>query len=1029
MDHFWHNIDDVQFEQIAIDYANSILPEWKWKGTKQTRDGGKDGTAVIFDQRTKIGQIKKEAWVEAKYTKNYKHALPLSRIASTVLIGHNKRDLVEILLIVTNASFSESTTHEIYLLLGNHVFFVTGVELQLWLQDDNQAWIRDKYSLHGQYHCRNEVFSLIGKPLIIKQDLLCRSVSTRSEQLIVGNKYTLFLTLNVSIPSIKELTFKIANYSDYIIIHGDFLIKTRWGTNFISISFTASKPGKITEKQNFITLKEVNSLAQIEIRHNLTIKCNPRIEVLCKSQSECEAELLQSYNLFCNREKGLFFNLIEGPAGNGKSHVLTDFIQAKYDDEYIFIKFNHDNELTNSILLIRLLTFIVWGRFFAENILNDDDPEKIDEEIRNLHKISGYNESYTKYLRYMADDDNALEIVNKLARENDLIPPTLSRDSEKIVILDDLQFLGNQTSRLLLHILGQKNLEDYKIFCVLAKRDKELSYKPLDEFVQTCSSQRSFTVGISTDDVYHSLQIHKLDSFPFRVLSQLKRNFFILKEFIAIAKALNEEHPILILRNEEIKRLLAQQQQIPFTYSKFSKEKKQIIDIVYFFKSGVSASYLYDKYSDKAIDDLIYRDIIKNTSTGYVPFHDLLWESVSKIIKYDSDHIYDYAMYKQKNGDIIAYFSVLGFFPSKFDRNKTLFISTLSRLHYEQKYASVYYILHRFFSIRNYECILYDRYYLALLLFYYAYSIFNVGNRNGLDIFEQAYGKLSVPDLSEQEKNLSNLILSEIANCHYWELNFDSIIQKYKIINGYFQQKKEKIKEDWIAYFTITTRYISSLFFRDKDDKAIEVYKTTIAQVPNSDIKRLAIYVVDSFNRINFINDEQGSYENIRMLIADYFDSMPVKNKFVIRSSFLFMGILLGYNNISELEEWIEWGKTHFLEYNYRVTQLDLAICYALKGEYEKVEQTIHSVIDIRDFPILARGKYHNLEALVYLHHGEYMSALRCLGAQEKCYVKLGQSYKDNIQKNERLIKSMPERFDIGYKPAQTPTFYIDIRL
>jgi len=164
-------------------------------------------------------------------------------------------------------------------------------------------------------------------------------------------------------------------------------------------------------------------------------------------------------------------------------------------------------------------------------------------------------------------------------------------------------------------------------------------------------------------------------------------------------------------------------------------------------------------------------------------------------------------------------------------------------------------------------------------------------------------------------------------------------------------------------------------------------------------------------------------------LIADYFDSMPVKNKFVIRSSFLFMGILLGYNNISELEEWIEWGKTHFLEYNYRVTQLDLAICYALKGEYEKVEQTIHSVIDIRDFPILARGKYHNLEALVYLHHGEYMSALRCLGAQEKCYVKLGQSYKDNIQKNERLIKSMPERFDIGYKPAQTPTFYIDIRL
>lgn len=1018
MDDVWLKFDAVSFEELAIEYANAVFPEWKWIQTQPTRDGGKDGTATIFDRQTKIGQIKKEAWVEAKYTKNYRHAIPLSRIASTVLIGHNKRDLVEILLIVTNASFNENTIHEIHMVFGNRVIFVSGRDLLLWMQDNNQCNTQDEADL----------FYVIGKPLTIKQDILCQSISTYSGQLILGEKYDLFITLNVSILSKTKLQFKIAEHSDYIAIHDDLTIDTNIGTNFISIPFTTLKAGKITKTHSFLTLKEINTSALIDIRLDRNIQYNPRIEILCQSQNESCQMLLQNYDLFHNIDKGVFFNLIEGAAGQGKSHILTDFIQSQQNDEYIFIKFNKDNEFSNSVLLIRLLIFIVWGRFFSENILFEDDSEELNEEIHRLQQICEYNKDYTEYLRYMADRDNAFEIINTLCYRKDLIPQT-SNTTEKIIILDDLQFLGIHTSRFLLHLLEQETLSEYKIFCVIAKRNGTLVHAQLDDFIKTCSSQQPFMVQLSDSDIRNSLYYNELKNFPDSIYPKLNKNILILKEFIATAKVLRDKHPIMLLKDDRIKRLLTEPRHMPFIYGKFSAESKKIIDIVYFFKSGVDALYLYSRYSETAIDELVYKDVIKNSPSGYVPYHDLLWESISALIKYDSKHIYDYAVYKLQNEGVVEYFSVLGFFPSKFDQKKEDFISTITTLHDKQRYANVYYILHRFFSIKHYERLLYNRYHHALLLFYYGYAIFNVGDCNGLGVFERAYTQLENTNQSEREKSLFCLILSEIANCHYWDLNFNSVIQKYNIITEIFFQKEQKNRDDWMAYFTISTRYINSLFFTDNYPKAVAVYQNTMAQVQDSEIKKLAMYLVTNYNEANFINDGAGSYTNIKEFIENYFDEMPIKNKFVIKSTYLFMGIILGYNSIYELEEWIEWGRTQSLEYNYRVAKLNLGVCYALKGEYEKVEQIIHSIIDIRDFPILVCGKYHNLEALVHLVKGRYDSALSSLDAQEKCFVQLGKTFLNNIYSNQRLIKSMPKKFNVDYKIRTPLTFCIDIRL
>ncbi len=1028
MDDFWLKIDEKQFEEISVEYARTNFPNWIWVGTKQTRDGGKDGYAKIFNEQTKIGVIKKEAWVEAKYTKNCNRALPLSRIASTVLIGHNKKDIVQLLLIVTNATFSENTIYEINLALGKHVCLVTGEELKSWLLEDNQKNIRNTYFYNEQIHSDTKDFYLLGNPMVISSDLLCRSISTRTEQLIVGNEYTLFLTLNISIHSSQEYKFKIINHSNLIKIQNDFHLDTRKGTNFISIPFIASKQGVLSKNTPLITFKETSSLNQFEVKIDLKIKSSSNIEIWCKAQNECEHILLNNYNYFCNQDKGVFFNLIEGKAGNGKSYILNDFLKGKKNKDFIFIKFNQKNELSNSSLLIRLLTFIVWGRFFAENILIDNNSKELSDEIKKLHQISGYNKSYTKYLQYLADKNNALETINNLMEESNLLPP-ISNTTEKIVILDDLQFLGLQTSQFLLNLFKQENLSDYKIFFILTKRDHELLFNELNKFIKIYSSQNPFNVFISEDDVHQSLILNNLYNFPPIIYTKLKQNFFVLKDFIAEASILyNEKTPISIINSENIKKILSNKIQIPFLYLKLGKYEKEVIDIVYFFQTGVESYYLYKNYKDKVIDNLIFENIIKNSSTGYIPYHDLMWESISRIVRYDSEHIFNYAKYKKEKGFIIEYLSVLGYFPSKFDREKKYFMSNLNLLHKKQEYANVYYILHRFFLSCNYEKILSCRYEKALLFFYYAYATFNVGDKNGLELFEKAYNLLDLPQLDQSELSLSNLILSEIANCHYWDLNFESVSNKYKKICNDFFKKSNKKKEDWISYFTISNRYINMLLFKGEYVAAENIYRSIITN--NKEIKYLAMHIFIDYNRITFVMNPQNSYTNIKRIIETNFINLPIKNQFIIKSTFLTIGCFLGYNSIEDLEQCIEWGKSNFLEYNYRIAKLDLAICYALVGKFIEMEQTIQSISDIRDFPTLALGKYHNIEAIMYLSKHKYKLALASLNEQERCFEQFGDSYLDKIRYNKRLIQSMPATFVVTYmSDIKDNAFYIEIRL
>lgn len=1026
MDDFWSKTDYIQFEKIAYEYAKFIQPDWDWKPTKRTRDGGKDGTADIVNIQTNFGRdIKKEVWYEAKHTNKPNIALPLAKIASTVLIGHNNKERVELILIVTNAFFTANTINEINIALNGKVVFVTGTELKSWLLADDQLHLRQEYKLTGHYPNKDVNFLLLGDPLIINPSCIYNVVSTVSTRLIAGKEYVLFLTLNVPAHSKQEVDFKIIGHSDLISIDPQHELKIKKGTNFLNIPFKALGEGMV--KGSLITLKEVYTNTCLDICKRLTISYSENINVLNKSQAACGNELNKAFNSFIQSGEGVFIYELEGAPGHGKSWLLEEFMHEKKNCEYIYIKFRKKNELNNGWLLIRLLIFIVFGRFFSENRFEDEELVELNKEIDLLNETCEYNKYYTGYLRYLADENNTLENINKLTGMRELIPFTNMPDN-KVVILDDLQFLEQKPAGLLLRILEESVSSNHKLFFICAKRSNQLTDNRLDGFIREYSA-RNLSIDIEKDDVIETLKSNTIYNIPSYIIEKLRKDFFVLKDFVAMASLINDKDTLSIIQDERIKKNLSGDYIQKIDYINLEKEEKEITDIVYFFEHGVEDSFLFENYQDKTIDCLIAKNIIKYDfgRKVFVPYHDIFAESLSRIIRHGSRHVYKYAIHRRDNGNIVEYLGVLGYFKAEFIRNKDYFISEVSRLHEKQKYFNTYYILSRFFSVRNNETFIGSKYDEALLLFYYAFSTFNVGNNKGLDIFSKAHNILK-DQMSEQERSLSNLILSEIANCDYWDLKFKSIKDKYEKITGDYHKKKEENRMDRLAFSTISTRYISILLFTDRPGLAQTVYDETLSHIPVKDAAITSIHI--NLNVHNFTNNPQKAYSNLRKIIENSPD-MPVKSEFIAKTHFLKMGVLLNYESTNKLEELIFWGQEQNLNYNYKIAKLQLSICYAIRHEFDKLGETIDSVMDIRDFPVFPQGIYYNLKALVCLNKHEYSETLECLNSQQKCFANMGDSFREKIKFNKKLVAMHTQEFNVDYNihtDLLDQTFYVEAR-
>lgn len=1021
MDNFWLAIDYKDFEQIAYEYAHRKEPRWSWRPTKLTRDGGKDGETNIVDIKTKFGvHITKDGWYEAKYSKKCNKAISLSKIASTVLIGRNRKERLELILIITNAYFSTQTIKEIEDALGNRVAFVFGDELKSWLFESDQKDICDRYSFIQSRKSEDNIISIVDNPLVIKYNKIFNVVSTSTESLFVEEDYFLFLVLNVNLKDKFDIT--IDETSELIQIKPGYQLNIHSGINVLKIPFVPLDEGSITGR--LITLKNKFTDKRIDIYKKLSITFNTDIQLFTKSQAETEFNLRKEFNGFLHSESTTCLYLIEGAQGHGKSYMLESFLADKKDYEYLYVKFRQNNELTNNFLLIKILIFVVFGKFFSDNKLDSEDIEQID-------KINEYNKDFTEYLRFIADENNILENINKLLNKKELVPYT-NNSHTQILVVDDLQFLNTDQGKLFYRLLTDLETTNHRVFFICAKRDYALCYEDLNNYLTGYCSREPYRIYISKDDVSKAIStINHQTTLPCPIIDKLKKNFFVLKKFISLLK-LHKNDVVSLLQDEMVRREINGEGTLGIiNYKSLIKTEREITDIIYFFEKGVEANYIINNYSAPTINGLLSKRVIKYNSDKdeFIPYHDIFVDLFSRIINYDSNHVYKYALYQKNKGYIVEYLGILRYFHTEFIINKKYFISQISEYHQTQKYYNVFYILSRFFSSQNNIGIIGNKYEKALLMYYYAFSTFNVGDSDGLSMFYKAFSFLE-GERDEQGESLANLILSEIANCDYWNLNFRSIYDKYKIITTYFYKKKEKNKEDWSAYCTISNRFMNAHFLTDNQDMAKEIYNETISWLTKFNNEIMGINIRINYNIFNFENDPHSSYLNLKE-IRDKQVNLPTKTKFIVETHYNKMSCILNKNRVIDLEEMIEWGRQNNLNYNFKVARLQLAICCALKGDFDKLEKSINSVVDLRNFPNFTLGIYYNLRALVLFNNKDYEGALECLAEQGKNFIKLGQSFIQKISHNKRIVKMHLHTFEVQNNLSEAsilPVFLIETR-
>lgn len=1021
MDNFWLAINYKDFEEIAYEYAQRKEPRWSWRPTKLTRDGGKDGETNIVDIKTKFGvHITKDGWYEAKYSRNCNKAISLSKIASTVLIGRNRKEQLELILIITNAYFSTQTIKEIEEALGNRVAFVFGDELKSWLLESSQKDICDRYNFIQSRKGEENIISIVDNPLVIKCNKIYNVVSTSTESLFVEEDYSLFLVLNVNLKDKFNIT--IDETSELIQIKPGYQLIIHSGINILKIPFVPLYEGSITGR--LITLKDKFTNKRIDIYKKLSIAFNTDIQLFTKSQTETEFNLREEFKRFLHSESTTCLYLVEGAQGHGKSYMLENFLADKKDNEYLYVKFRQNNELTNNFLLIKILIFVVFGKFFSDNKLDLEDIDQID-------KINEYNKGFTDYLRFIADENSILENINKLLNKRELVPYT-NNPHTQILVVDDLQFLNTNQGKLFYRLLTDLETTNHRIFFICAKRDYALYNEDLNNYLTDYCSRKAYRIYISKDDVSKAIKtINHQATLPCPIMEKLNKNFFVFKKFISLLK-MHKNNVVSLLQDEMVRREINGESTLSIiNYKSLTKTEKQIIDIIYFFEKGVEANYIIDNYSAPIINRLLSKRVIKYNSDKdeFIPYHDIFVDLFSRIINYDSKHVYKYALYQKDKGCIVEYLGILGCFHTEFIINKKYFISQISEYHQSQKYYNVFYILSRFFSLQNNIGVIGNKYEKALLMYYYAFSTFNVGDSDGQDMFYKAFSFLE-GERNEQEESLAHLILSEIANCDYWRLNFKSIYDKYKVITSYFYSKKQYSKEDWSAYCTISNRYMNAHFLTDNPDMAKKIYNETISWLTKFNNEIMGINIRINYNIFNFENDPHGSYQNLKE-IRDNQMNLPTKTKFIIEIHYNKISCLLNKRRIIDLEEIIKWGQRNSLNYNSKVARLQLAICCALKEDFDKLEESINSVVDLRNFPNFTLGIYYNLRALVLFNNKDHEGALECLAEQGKSFINLGHSFTQKIIHNKKIIKMHPHRFEVQNNLSETnslPVFLIETR-
>jgi hypothetical protein len=1030
------------FEKLANEFVVKEAGfSVNWKPTQFTRDGNKDGIAVLYCFLPLSGQREEQIWMEAKFSLTQK-TLSRYKLDSTIVSAIIEGNVKE-LIFVTNIEIESHVEDKIRKALTNALGF----------KDNNVAFF-SKWTLEKWLMMNREIYARffpneIDIPRDFFTDLYCTDKLAFHEQsyrafffseprtdLYIGNVYSSHLKIfspSTSTVSISPIIPGLIIKNNSFVTNRRVALKS--GVNAVELCLEFEAAGVFSGPLLRIGALEISPRSIIQVTPQIT---EPHIETA--SQEVAYRDISNALQQSLKRT-GFTFHKLIGSGGAGKTRLFEKLLQSRLleSKDLIVLSFT-DDQFTNSRILFDAVSAILFYYLDSETVNTDF--------INQLRKGNTLITPYFELLIGLKNDAEQLyKAFFKYEDKYMMLFPAFAGLNFKVLLLDDLQKLDDSNRFFLNRMLAELAESSFNGFVLLCARPEFFQLSASSKFERNSVSGESL-LEVTLDDVLVSIRKNgfAVPELAARIMFRdVRFNCLLLSAFIRhLEKAggeLDEAEFILSFKRFQEDDTFTKLVLSAFKRLDNDTESEALMDAIYLSNAGILPAALSPNHL-KTLPKLIDLELVRYNSDGrLVPFHDLYTQ-----------------IFRKKFRDRFAgNFALTGYLLSETEELKykleTVFVNTgisiedvvtkLQAFSDEHRFYSVIYVLESFFqsqSAPGFKSRLGDQFYFKLLFLYTRAISHTSKHVSGTDYYKRVI-KETAHYYDGAIRNIRAKALSEMVNSSFEHLDLEALKNYRSELAPLLERlfKDHELKEERMeyngCYILMREIDILSAMLLDHNEQAERDFLEldTICGHPLL-IERRGVLRI-RFARCLYSLNISRAISLIRSGIEDRIEATGDSNdKWVLIGNFelSFLSAATGKTPATVACEAQDKLKADLFN-DYRRALNGVAALYL---KTKNLEQALEVFSKEADISRSANPRYTGLRTQLLAAHeflkGNTQKYKQYLQEQAQLFRHLGSSYRNIIDHNLSLPDSATDNPQISFAITSSfadNTFYMDLRL
>lgn len=521
------------FEEMAREYVKEVFsfPYGDWIETPVTHDGNKDAYTIIIGFHPY--ELENEVWwMEAKYS------------TERVYLSRFKLDAT-----IVSSIFNRSV---------KKIIFVTNIDIKAKVISDVRVALYNGTSCKEAHFCTKKTieFWLHKNPSIYKKFFNgALPIPSVSNNLFVSEDITIYSTLNqmrdvtplysILTNKLYEAHFKIVSDSNQIIKISsaqkgikrlsDASIDVQTGENILAVQFKIEDKFFSYKKRSIDGIEE-NNLCFFKINKSIPVMVQYPIDILKneKTQLKIKSQIILGNDLikYKIRQRASYW-LVDGTAGCGKTTLIQRCVEEKalQNINQRYIKFTNNDD-ANNLELVSILFFTTFPYMYMQDITT--------EYLQSLNINHDLEKLLYGFKKNVANEHDLFCYLDILIDKEIKLFPDGLQINPKIIVLDDIQLLNDNSIRLLFFIL--ENAQEFPIIFILASHSYFLDNSIFKSFRSKLAFEQ-YHLELTVNDIIDNMEA--LFSFTFDISYSLIEYFFpniiVFNIYVNYVKELREE--------------------------------------------------------------------------------------------------------------------------------------------------------------------------------------------------------------------------------------------------------------------------------------------------------------------------------------------------------------------------------------------------------------------------------------------------------------------------------------------------------